>query len=96
MRIIRWITGGIEMDLENLALDAGLYNQRGPTERALARFADAVLEEAAKEADIWQEITDRRGRSNKDGVYIAAAIRGMKSNAVRVHDEPHVANRIAS
>jgi hypothetical protein len=50
MRIIRWITGGIEMDLENLALDAGLYNQRGPTERALARFADAVLEEAAKVA----------------------------------------------
>jgi hypothetical protein len=44
--------------------------------KAFAELVRADEREAcAKEADHWQGITDRAGRINKDGEYIAAAIR---------------------
>jgi len=52
------------------------------TSEGLKAFATLVAaterEACAKEADHWQKITDKAGRINKDGEYIAAAIRAMK------------------
>ena len=41
-------------------------------------IAQHEREACAKEADHWQKITDKAGRINKDGEYIAAAIQARK------------------
>lgn len=41
-----------------------------------AAGVSAEREACAKEADHWQSLTEKNGRTSKDGAYIAAAIRG--------------------
>jgi len=71
-------------DIIRMAREAGCIEEFAGeaimTVETLERFAALVAaherEECAKEADHWQSITDKAGRINKDGAYIAAAIRG--------------------
>jgi hypothetical protein len=59
-----------EGDLWVLASDAVQM-----AENAYKKGQAKEREACAKEADYWQSITDKEGRINKDGFYIAAAIR---------------------
>jgi len=83
------------IDYIKLARQAGIDVLEVESERAskwpatpegLAKYAELVLEEAAKEAEHWQKISTTPGHAC--GQYIAAAIREMKPNTA--DDRPQV------